>query len=794
MKTCTKCKIHDGTFSDNNCVKFFGNKNADIVFITESVNPYDVKHGIPFSGDMKDIFDDLLKRANINKDSVAVMSAIRCYKSVNVITEKDIDTCFFYTLQELKIIKPKLVVALGDLAFYAVSGKPKKDYKNYKNKLIYSDKIKCNVFSTHKLQSVLYERRNLEALRKVFRELSTIVNTKPKKIEWFDYKYVDNINDFDDSLFTDLLFFDIESTGLRYLKDTLTILQISNGSDIVVFNESVLQKIDLREFFKDKRLIGQDFSFDMKFLCHTYNADIDNPNWYWDTCLAEYIISGMMDNDLTSLVWKYCPEHGGYDDYVKSKGGAHLVDDPEELHRYGAADVGVLPKIMKKQEKMLVKLDKIDLYRTITMPTNRILTKASLRGVKYNVEYLKGLDEVYKRKQEKLFFKIENMYGIRQTENKFQKKFNPRSSLHVKHLLLDIYQLPELARTKPTKSAPLGNIKCSKDEMEIYAKEPYENKYCQIMQKNGTYGILRSTFLGGVLQHLTDDVSHTKYSIHSTNSGRPNSKDNNLLNIPRQEDIKKCLISRDGRSFVYSDEGQLEVRIAAVVYNDPKLIALCNDTSKDFHCNMTANAFSRDYEEIYHGYTVLEDKKITELRVAGKSVTFGVIYQTGADGLSKQIKKSKSVAQKFIDDFYIKFPDLKKNIEYTKNLVVKQGFVDNYFGFRRSWQFHTKDDHGTQREAVNHMVQSLAWNLIQLAMIQINDEFIKNKMESYIIMQIYDAVIAESPDDEVREASKIIKKIMEGVNKPYAGINKVVLVSDVDVGKNLGEMKRIQVS
>jgi len=303
---------------------------------------------------------------------------------------------------------------------------------------------------------------------------------------------------------------------------------------------------------------------------------------------------------------------------------------------------------------------------------------------------------------------------------------------------------------------------------------------------------LRSSFLGGVLPKLVNGVAHTKYGLHSTSTGRPNSTGINLLNIPRNKDIKQCLISRPGHSFLYGDQAQLEMRVSSIIYNEPRLIDICNDLSKDIHCSITAKAFNRNYDEIYNGY-INEDEEITELRVRGKTTGFGVLYQIGAKGLAYDLKVTEQEAQQFIDDFYAGFPDLQYYIEETKAEVIKNGYLINYFGFKRRWIKHSAEDHSTLREAVNFLVQSPAWNLIELAMIQINNKFIKRKFKTELLMQVYDAVIAETIKEEREEAADIIKNIMCSVNKPFKNLNRVILSTDIHEGINLKDMHKYEV-
>ena len=65
------------------------------------------------------------------------------------------------------------------------------------------------------------------------------------------------------------------------------------------------------------------------------------------------------------------------------------------------------------------------------------------------------------------------------------------------------------------------------------------------------------------------------------------------------------------------------------------------------------------------------------------------------------------------------------------------------------------------------------------------------KLKSELVLQVYDSVIAESPDEEVEEVAHIIKDIMENVNKPFDIINRVKLLADVEVGPNLADLKKI---
>jgi DNA polymerase-1 len=240
---------------------------------------------------------------------------------------------------------------------------------------------------------------------------------------------------------------------------------------------------------------------------------------------------------------------------------------------------------------------------------------------------------------------------------------------------------------------------------------------------------------------------------------------------------------------VCADEAQLEVRIASVVYNEPRLIEICNDFDKDIHSAITAQAFGRQYDEIKSGYDN-KINEIVELRVKGKGITFGIIYQEQASGLAYNLDISEKEAGEFIDNFYGGFPDLYDNIEQTKRLLIQQGYLDNYFGFRRSWRNHKKEDHKSQREGVNHLIQSLAWNVLELAMIEVKTEIENRNLKSRLVLQIYDSIIVEALEEELDEVAKIVKDKMESAIEEFDNINRVRLKTDVEIGDNLNDLEK----
>lgn len=786
MIKCTRCRWYKNS-KGINCVSFDGNPSSKIVFCGEAFGANEAVEGKPFVGDAGQKFNKLLAFAQLKREDVIVMNAMRCYLEGNPTpTKKELDSCFIHLATDLAIIKPDLIIAMGASALYSLTGKI--GITELRGNLIYSERVKCNVFVTFHPASCLYDQSKWEALK---RDFATIPSLLGQKVDIVHYSFtiIDSQYLVDKSLEdlsnADIIYLDTESTGLDPYKEELTRVQIGSKENRYLVDLKYVDRY--ANLLSTKPIVGQGWGFDAKFLKLKYN--IFPTKWFFDTCLAEYVISGLKDNDLDTLTLKYVPESAGYSDFVNSCGGAHKVKDQDKLNQYAADDIGVLPKIQIKQDKLLKDMGVDWLYYNVIMPCNRILTEMTLRGVKYDVNLLQETDNTYSRKANRLLMKAMSLESVNACERNFRRKFNPRSSQMVSWLITEYYKLPILKKTDK------GNAKVGQVEMERYAKKPYENEYCQIMQEYRSIETLRSGFLGGVIPKLVDGIAHTKYSLHATTSGRPNSTGINLLNIPRNKDIKKCIVARDGHSFVSADQAQLEVRVASVVYDEPVLREICNDFSKDFHSATTAKAFGKTYEDVYNGY-MREDTYWKELRVKGKSITFGLLYGETSYGLSYNLNITEAEAEEFIKMFYQNMPNLASNIENTKKLIIEQGYLANFFGFRREWANHTADDAGTLREGVNFLIQSLAWNLLEISLIKADTIIKKEGLKARPILQVYDNIVIEAPDDEVKDVSAILKECMETANIEFEGIkfdniNRVKLKTDVEVGKSLADLSKI---
>jgi len=79
-------------------------------------------------------------------------------------------------------------------------------------------------------------------------------------------------------------------------------------------------------------------------------------------------------------------------------------------------------------------------------------------------------------------------------------------------------------------------------------------------------------------------------------------------------------------------------------------------------------------------------------------------------------------------------------------------------------------------------MQGSAADIIKIAMINVHDFLVKNKLKSRLIMQVHDELVIETENQELDLVKNEVKKIMESV------LNlRIPLKVDIGAGKNWDE-------
>jgi uracil-DNA glycosylase family 4 len=118
--SCTKCNLSK---SRTNAVAGKGNYNAEIMFIGEAPGRNEDLMGEPFVGTAGKILTEALEYAGLSRDDVFITNVVKCRPPNNRIPlEEEKNSCQQYLMDELGIIKPKIICILGNTAYGSILG------------------------------------------------------------------------------------------------------------------------------------------------------------------------------------------------------------------------------------------------------------------------------------------------------------------------------------------------------------------------------------------------------------------------------------------------------------------------------------------------------------------------------------------------------------------------------------------------------------------------------------------------------------------------------------------------
>jgi uracil-DNA glycosylase family 4 len=112
---CTRCKLHG--LGRTQIVFGVGNPEADLMFVGEAPGADEDVQGIPFVGRAGQLLTKIIEAIDLKREDVYIANVIKCRPPGNRNPEQDeVGTCEPFLFQQIDIIKPKVIVALGTFA------------------------------------------------------------------------------------------------------------------------------------------------------------------------------------------------------------------------------------------------------------------------------------------------------------------------------------------------------------------------------------------------------------------------------------------------------------------------------------------------------------------------------------------------------------------------------------------------------------------------------------------------------------------------------------------------------
>lgn len=113
---CTRCPLHEGR---TQIVQTVGNYNADLMFIGEAPGADEDAKGEPFVGRAGQLLNKIIEAIGMKREEVCIGNINRCRPPGNrqpMLPEAH--TCKPFLLREIAVIRPKVIVVLGNTALH----------------------------------------------------------------------------------------------------------------------------------------------------------------------------------------------------------------------------------------------------------------------------------------------------------------------------------------------------------------------------------------------------------------------------------------------------------------------------------------------------------------------------------------------------------------------------------------------------------------------------------------------------------------------------------------------------
>ena len=383
------------------------------------------------------------------------------------------------------------------------------------------------------------------------------------------------------------------------------------------------------------------------------------------------------------------------------------------------------------------------------------------RGMKLDDTLLKQMGDELAAEVSELEQQMYSMAGY---------EFNASSPAQLSEVLFTKLQLP----TAGIKKGKTGYSTGQKELDKLRGQHPI----IELIERYRELTKLISTYIEALPKLMaTDGRIHTTFNQDVTSTGRLSSTNPNLQNIPVRTElgrkIRQAFVPSDGKVFVGADYSQFELRLAAVLAGDEKLIEDFN-SDVDIHAKTAAETYGISIEEVSKSQ-----------RRAAKVINFGVLYGMSPHGLAAATGMSFTEAKKFIDHYFEVRKPIRQYLDKILTQAREQGFVETYFGRRRptpdvkSSNFMVRSS--AERAAMNMPIQGTEADLMKLAMIRLED---KLSGLADAILQVHDSILVECKPEDVQKVSEIMKAEMEGVCPELP----IKLKVDVGTGVNWGEV------
>ncbi|MCA1800001.1 MAG: hypothetical protein LC687_05260 [Actinobacteria bacterium] len=823
---CTLCKLQQT--ADKVCVLGTGNPRATIMVVGKMQN----------SGNWQKELEQELTEVGIDLSQVYFTSAIKCRTYDQTASNKDIKACRTYLDEEIAVIKPKWILALGNEALLSTTGKS--GITKYRGR-VYDTDSGAKVVPTISPSAVKRNPGQRGGYLADLRLFANKVGNKAQGIKPPRYVTIDTKPKLkmlkQVLLQTVELHFDVETVS-DYYKDDGRIISLAGTCVVRTKSGELKVWVFALPLYHPESPWRQSHRSVLAYLktaleaipdSTAHNASYDD-KWMiqygvmikatFDTLMAVHVLNENIQKGLKPQAqMRLGVEPWGVD--TKNLLTMPLADVLE----YNVLDTWYMYHVKRQLVGELAAQPRIlRLFTDLIIPAQHSLVDAEMRGIWIDVKRLEERAPIVQaelaRIHQEILFAADlqcdrNPLGLRPEDPDWPKdaKGKPRevnfnASIFARWMLFDWCGLPILERGKDKDDGRPGDPSMAEDVLlALKARHPV----VPLMLERVKWQKYSSSFINPYMELYDDEHRiHTNFKLAGTVTGRLSSGKNdaekvsgqrgklrgvNLQQVPRDPLIRGLFGAPPGWTFVEADYSQIELRIAAYLAREQHMLHLYS-VGADIHLTTAARV------------TGLPESQVTKdiRKVVGKPVNFGFLYGMGWRkfietafnnyGSSFTEEEARAARQAYFD----LYPGLLPWHARQRQLVNKYGRVQSPLGRVRHLPDIYSPDNGVraeaERQAINSPVQGFASDLAVLSMVRIQQRFKELSIPAHCLGLVHDAVNFEIRDDALVQALPIIKDEMEDIaviRRQFDVHINVPIIADLQVGQHWGDTRELSV-
>ena len=433
------------------------------------------------------------------------------------------------------------------------------------------------------------------------------------------------------------------------------------------------------------------------------------------------------------------------------KGRTQITMDRVELKKiscYAAEDADIALRLAGLVDRKLEEVPALrKLNDDLETPLIDVLVEMEHNGITVNPDILREQSQVLGKRIEQLREEIFEKAG---------GEFNIDSPKQLSDVLHGRLGLRIMKRT--------GKGAASTDA-EVLEKLADQHEVPKLVLEYRELVKLKNTYLDSLTEYVNPQTGriHASFNQAGTETGRLSCSDPNLQNIPIRKDegrrIRMAFVAGKPENVLLSaDYSQIELRVLAHFTLEPALVRAF-EQDEDIHRAVAAEVFD-----------VPLDKVTRDQRGQAKIINFGIIYGVSAMGLARRIEGlNVKSAQELIKAYHRRFPSIQGFFRKCVDDAQNKGYVETILGRRRPIpdinSAVIRIRNGSERMAINSVVQGSAADLIKVAMLNIYRRLRKENRPSRMLLQVHDELVFETPADVVESETAMIKEEMQNAMK-----------------------------